>query len=108
MDLLECIVLKKEVLFKKWESPNFGSEVFQIIVPRNFKNQIMEEAHNSVSGGHFGVNETLEKIQKRFYWTTCKNAVEEWCRSCRICVTKKGPPGKGKSFLQVYDSNSLF
>jgi len=43
------------------------------------------------------VNKTLEKIQKRFYWATCKRDVENWCKSCTVCVAKKGPPDKGKS-----------
>jgi len=68
----------------------------------------MEEAHDSVSGGHFGVNKTLGKIRRRFYWATCKNDVEDWCRSCRVCVAKKGPSGKGRSPMQVYDSGSPF
>jgi len=77
----DALVVKGGVLFKKWESPNFKSEVFQIIVPKDFIGQIMEEAHDSVSGGHFGVNKTLEKIRKRFYWASCKSDVEDWCRS---------------------------
>lgn len=63
----DALILRKEVLFKKWKSPNFKSEIFQIIVPGNFIKQIMEEAHDSVSGGHFGVNKTLEKIRKRIF-----------------------------------------
>lgn len=103
----DALILREGVLFKKWESPNFRSEIFQIVVPRNFIKQIMEEAHDSVSGGHFGVNKTLGKIRRRFYWATCKNDVEDWCRSCRVCVAKKDPSGKGRS-MQVYDSGSPF
>lgn len=93
---------------KKWESPNLKLEIFQIVVPKEFSRQIMEEAHDSASGGHFGMNKTLEKIRKRFYWATCKNDVENWCRSCKICVARRGPSGKGKSPLQVFDSGSPF
>jgi len=28
----------------------------------------LEEAYDSPFGGHFGVNKTLDKIRKRFYW----------------------------------------
>ncbi|XP_029178454.1 uncharacterized protein LOC114946194 [Nylanderia fulva] len=79
-----------------------------IIVPRNFINQVLEEAHDSASDGHFGVNKTLEKIRKRFYWATCKNDVEDWCRSCKVCVARRGPSGKGKSPLQVFDAGFPF
>ncbi|CAL1687616.1 unnamed protein product [Lasius platythorax] len=104
----DALVLKDGVLFKKWESPNLKSKIFQIIVPRNFINQILEVAHDSASGGHFGVNKTLEKIRKRFYCATCKHDVEDWCRSCKVCVARKSPSGKGKSPLQIYDVGSPF
>ncbi|KMQ86232.1 integrase core domain protein [Lasius niger] len=100
----DALILKDGVLYKKWESPNLKSEIFQIIVPKDFISQVMEEAHDSASGGHFGVNKTLEKIRKRFYWATCKNDVEDWCRSCKVCVARRGPSGKGKSPLQVFDA----
>jgi len=34
---------------------------------------------------------------------TCKQDVEDWCRTCEICVSRKGPSGKGKSPLQIYN-----
>ncbi|KMQ87964.1 krab-a domain-containing protein, partial [Lasius niger] len=69
---------------------------------------LKNEAHDSSSGGHFGVNKTLGKIRKRFYWATCKTDVEDWCSTCKICVAKKGPAGKGKSPLQILNVGALF
>jgi len=40
------------------KAPNFKSHVFQILIPRRRIKQILEEAHDSFSGGHFGVNKT--------------------------------------------------
>ena len=45
----------------------------------------------------------LDKICKRFYWATCKQDVENWCRSCKVCNGRSGPSGKGKSSLQVHN-----
>ncbi|XP_071652203.1 uncharacterized protein [Temnothorax longispinosus] len=104
----DALSLKDGVLYKRWEAPNLKSSIFQLIVPRNRVNQILEEAHDSFSGGHFGVNKTLEKIRKRFYWATCKQDVEEWCKTCKVCVSKKGPLGKGKSPLQIYNVGAPF
>lgn len=59
--------------------------------------RVLKEAYDSPSGGYFDVNKTLEKIRKRFYWTSCKQDVEHWCRSCEICVAKKSPSDKEKS-----------
>ena len=106
--LWDALIIKNGVLYRKWIAPNLKTEVLQIVVPRNRINQILEEAHDSPVGGHFGVNKTLEKIRKRFYWATCKSDVENWCRTCKICVAKKGPPNQGKSPLQIYNVGAPF
>ncbi|KMQ85118.1 integrase core domain protein [Lasius niger] len=103
-----ALSLKDGVLYRKWKAPSLKSSIFQLIVPRNRINQILEETHDSSSGGHFGVNKTLEKIRKRFYWATCKQDVEQWCKTCKICISKKGPLGKGKSPLQIYNVGAPF
>jgi len=84
-------------------APNLETNILQLVVPRLRVKEILEEAHDSSIGGHFGINKTLEKIRKRFYWATCKQDVENWCRSCKVCVSKQGPSGKGKSPLQIYN-----
>jgi len=82
--------------------------VVQLIVPKTRIKQILEEAHDSLSGGHFGINKTLEKIRKIFYWASCKQDMEEWCRSCKVCLARRGPTGKGKSPLQIYNVGAPF
>lgn len=104
----DAIFLKDSLLYKLWEAPNLKRKILQLIVPRKRIKQILEEAHDSSAGGHFGINKTLDKIRKRFYWATCKQDVEDWCRSCEICVSKKGPPEKGKSPLQIFNVGTPF
>jgi len=104
----ESLVIKNGILYRKWETPNFKNYVLQILVPKEKVKLILEEAHDSFSGEHFGVNKTLDRIRKRFYWATCKQDVEDWCRTCTICVAKKGPSEKGKSELQIYNAGIPF
>jgi len=80
--------------YRRWKTPNLKSYVLQITVLRERVKQIFEEAHNSSSSGHFGVNKTLDRIRKWFYWVTCKQDVEGLCRNCVICIAKKGPSRK--------------
>jgi len=54
------------------------------------------------------VNKTLDRIRKRFYWPTCKQDVEDWCRTCSVCVAKRGPSEKGRSGLQIYNAGTPF
>ncbi|XP_018378045.1 PREDICTED: uncharacterized protein LOC108770817 [Trachymyrmex cornetzi] len=94
-------IASRDVL-QRWEAPSLKKSILQLVVPRGRISQILEEVHDSASGGHFGINKTLEKARKRFYWATCKQNVEDWCRSCKICIAKKGPSGKEKSPLQTF------
>jgi len=89
-------------------APNLETNILQLVVPRRCVKEILEGAHDLSIGGHFGVNKTLEKIRKRFYWATCKQDVENWCRSCKVCVSKQGPSGKGKFPLQIYNVGLSF
>ncbi|XP_036143377.1 protein NYNRIN-like [Monomorium pharaonis] len=50
----DTLLLIDGVLHKKWISPNLQKNVFQIVVPRQRIHEILKEAHDSPSGGHFG------------------------------------------------------
>ena len=104
----DSLFLEDGILYKIWEAPNLKSRIFQLIVPKKRRKEILREAHDSSSGGHFGINKTLEKIRKRFFWASCKQDVENWCKTCEVCISKKGPPGKGKSPLQIYNVGAPF
>jgi len=74
----DALIIKNGVLYKKWVAPNLEINILQLVVPRHRVKEILEKAHDSSIGGHFGVNKTLEKIRKfgRFYWATCKQDIE--------------------------------
>jgi len=65
-----------------------------LIISKKQVKQILEEVH-MIFLLRTIVNKTLEKTQRRFYWTIYKQDVEDWCKSCKIYVAKKGPVGKG-------------
>ena len=73
----DSLVVLDDILYRQWISANFKTKVLQLVVPRNYVNTVLEEAHDSPTG-HFGVNKTLQKIRKRFYWASCKKDVENW------------------------------
>jgi len=104
----DALFLRNGILYKKWESPNSKSEILQVVVLCNRINQILVAAHDSLSGRHFGINKTMDKIRKRSYWASCKQDVENWCRTCKICNEKNRPSRKGKSLLQIYNVSNPF
>ena len=60
----DSLVVLDGILYREWISSNFKTKVIQLVVPRNYVNIVLEEAHDSPSGGHFHVNKTIQKIRK--------------------------------------------
>ena len=60
----------------------------------------MSQVHDSPTGGHMGVAKTLEKLQQRFYWVKQRSTVEEWCKKCNVCNSRKSLPKKRCAPLQ--------
>ncbi|KAJ8941380.1 hypothetical protein NQ318_003633 [Aromia moschata] len=85
------LCLRDGLLHRKWESPDGVSAVYQLVLPKARIHQVLEELHNSPTGGHFGVTRTLARVRDRFYWVNCRRDVEEWCKRCDLCSAKKGP-----------------
>ena len=74
----DSLVVLDDILYREWISSNFKTKVLQLVVPRNYVNTVLEEAHDFPFGGHFGINKTLQKIRKTFYWASCKKDAENW------------------------------
>lgn len=101
-----CCLAQNGILYKRWEAPSLKKSLFQIVVPRNRVKDILREAHDSSSGGYFGINRTLGKIRKRFYCHVNKMLRNVWM-VWNVCISKKDPTGKGKSPLQIYNVASF-
>ncbi|KAL6268334.1 hypothetical protein P5V15_001461 [Pogonomyrmex californicus] len=86
--------MRDRVLCRNWESPDLKTIIIQVAVPQKMvpqKNQVLKEIHEEISpsGEHYVVNKSLEKIQKRFFWSICKQDVEHWIRTCKVCIEER-------------------
>lgn len=61
----------------------------QVLLPTSLKQHVLESLHSHA--GHQGVERTLSLVQKRCYWVTMKNDVEEFCKKCERCLISKAP-----------------
>ena len=52
----------------------------QTLVPKSLREQVMEEAHDSL-----GVKDTKGKMQTNFFWPGLHNDVTSFCQSCDVC-----------------------
>ncbi|KAJ8945976.1 hypothetical protein NQ318_017092 [Aromia moschata] len=61
------LCLRDGLLHRKWESPDGVSAVYQLVLPKARIHQVLEELHNSPTGGHFGVTRTLARHESTTY-----------------------------------------
>jgi len=59
----DALVAHNGVLHKKWEAPNLKSNVMQIVSQRCIK-RVLEEAHDTLSSGHFEINKEISFWRK--------------------------------------------
>ncbi|GBN20779.1 hypothetical protein AVEN_109186-1 [Araneus ventricosus] len=78
-------------LYRKWENDDGSSCQWQLILPRSRIQEVLQETHDSTSGGHFGIMKTLRRIRELFYWDRLRADVEKWYRECQICRARKRP-----------------
>ena len=63
----------------------------QIVIPSGMSDEIIECCHDDVFGGHLGFKLTLEKIHVHFFWPSMYMDIENWCKLCVACSTKRDP-----------------
>ena len=68
---------------------NDAKILFQYIVPKQQRAEILELAHDISLSGHLGAEKTIERIRERFYWPNWEAQTKEYVLSCQICQQTK-------------------
>ena len=98
----DSLTLESGILKRRWESLNGRNIRIQTVLPRSRVKEVLEELHGGTSGGHLGVNKTIDRVRERFYWLHMRQDVEDWCRRCSSCAASKGPRVRSRGELQKY------
>ena len=61
-----------------------------IVIPFNIRGKIMDYSHHNLQLHHYGIKQTLEFIEDRYWWSTLKKDVQWFCRTCLTCQYTKG------------------
>ena len=85
--------LENEVLYRT-NPTNTDDVSLQLVVPKQFRNDLMYWAHEHPVGGHFGLQKTLEKAKRRYFWPNQYSDVDHWVKTCVTCNQRKGLPPK--------------
>ncbi len=79
---------KDDVLMRKWSprhAENDWSTVFQVVVPKPYREQVLCVAHDHELSGHVGIRKTYDHLMKHFFWPSMKSDVAKFCKSCHAC-----------------------
>ncbi|XP_041461225.1 uncharacterized protein LOC121412478 [Lytechinus variegatus] len=86
----QCYYIKSGVLMRKWCPPGRPADedwvaVDQVVVPPQYRAEILRLAHDIPLAGHLGVRKTVARIRAHFYWPGLRKCVSEYCKSCHVC-----------------------
>ena len=76
----------------------------RLYLPEVVRSDLVARNHDDPLAGHFGVEKTLELLQRKYYWPNpgddadaapgMRKFVREYCESCAICKRSKAPRHK--------------
>ena len=94
-----CFFMQSGFLVRKWRDPevpaNHEWEVrYQVVIPTNFREYVLQLAHETPMAGHLGIKKTLTKLLEHFWWPGVRKSVVEHCRCCHVCQVV-GKPNQG-------------
>ena len=86
---------RNDLLYRKFSSPNVeqGKIFEQLIVPEQYRELVMQLAHESILTGHLSVTSSVHKVLSEYYWPGIYRDVKRFVQSCEVC---KSVPHEGK------------
>ena len=78
---------KNDLLYRKFSSPNVeqGKIFEQLIVPEQYRELVMQLAHESILTGHLSVTSSVHKVLSEYYWPGIYRDVKRFVQSCKVC-----------------------
>lgn len=99
-------VMVNGILFRY--SPDSEDEEAQQVVPKSQIPKILYEYHDSSLAGHYGVEKTLQKISRRYYWPGMRRSITQHVKECIECQRFKPSNHKPSGLLQTPIQNQRF
>ncbi|XP_069176498.1 uncharacterized protein [Procambarus clarkii] len=87
---------KDQCLMRRWRPSGTPSSddcesKTQLVVPTEYREQILQAAHDDLMGDHQGITSMYHKICKLFYCSKLKKDVVRYCHNCVVCQTVGKP-----------------
>ena len=72
-------------MYKLWFSKGGEPNRLLLLAPRVLREDIIENSHGGMSGGHMGIAKTCQQVQRRAFWLGWRMDVVRFCRRCDEC-----------------------
>ena len=97
---------KNELLYRKFSSPNVeqGKIFEQLIVPEQYRDLVMQLAHESILTGHLSVTSSVHKVLSEYYWPGIYRDIKHFVQSCEVC---KSVPHEGKGNRNLSNGENI-
>jgi len=73
------------VLKRRFEEIDGLNNNWQIILPKRYRYEFMQLAHEGMTGGHLAYAKTASGMQSRAYWPTWKTDLALFLKMCEPC-----------------------
>ena len=84
---------RDRVLMRKWRPLTASAKdewrVLKQVTP--CRNDILCLTHDNHFSGHLGINKTLERILRQFFWPGLRGDVAKYCKTCHLCLVTGKP-----------------
>ncbi|XP_072182290.1 uncharacterized protein [Diadema setosum] len=91
------------ILFRHWRKKGAtqGQEFRQVVVPKQYRRELLGMAHDNLMAGHLGVEKTKDRILRNYYWPGLFRDVSEYIRTCEPCQKTSSKRGGKVPMVQV-------
>ena len=100
----ESLKIMGGVLYRKFETIPGKNFLWQVIMPKNMRAEFLSRVHDHKMMGHLGMEKTRRRVLQRAYWFNWKNEVDQFCRECKLCASRKPPVRRLKAPMQQHNT----
>ena len=80
-------VVHNGLLIHIWSNKNNTVLHNQIYVPAKFREKILQYYHDTKYAAHQGAFKVYQHMLPKFYWMGCFSDIQNYIKSCKICIT---------------------
>ncbi|GMG15189.1 unnamed protein product [Phytophthora fragariaefolia] len=76
----------------RWGRERMNETVLRLVVPTAMVQEVLQNCHDSLEGGHQGIVIAFHRVKADYYWIGLYADVEKHVRSCPDCSSSKSCP----------------